>query len=101
MRARDNPFAVPRLHAVSYRLMGTTWEELRKRLAALRFRAAVVGPHGRGKTTLLEEMASRLAKRGLRTRTVTFHEGDHRLSVTQRGMLFRDLTPRDVLLVDG
>jgi hypothetical protein len=101
MRARDNPFAVQRLHAVPYRLMGTTWEELLKRLAALRFRAAVVGHHGRGKTTLLEEMASRLEEQDLRTRTVTFHEGDHRLSGTQRGMLFRDLTPRDVLLVDG
>jgi GTPase SAR1 family protein len=101
MRARDNPFAVQRLHAVSYRLSGLTWEEMLERLAALRFRAALVGPHGRGKTTLLEELALRLVERGLRTRTVTLHEGDRRLSATQRATLFRDLTPADVLFLDG
>ena len=101
MRARDNPFAVQRLHAVSYRLSGLTWEEMLERLAALRFRAALVGPHGRGKTTLLEELARRLTERGLRTRTVMLHEGDRRLSASQRGMLFRGLTPADVLLLDG
>ncbi|MEA2604777.1 MAG: hypothetical protein QOF89_5769 [Acidobacteriota bacterium] len=101
MRARDNPFAVQRLHGIPYRFMGTSWEELLERLGALRFRAAVVGPHGRGKTTLLEELAQRLAERELRTRTVTLHEGDRRLSATQRGVLFRSLTPRDVLFVDG
>jgi GTPase SAR1 family protein len=101
MRARDNPFAVQRLHAVSYRLSGTTWEELMERLVALRFRVALVGPHGRGKTTLLEELARRLTERGLRTRTVMLHEGDRRLSAAQRATLFRDLTPADVLLLDG
>jgi len=101
MRARDNPFAVQRLHAVSYRLSGTTWEELMERLAARRFRAALVGPHGRGKTTLLEELARRLAERGLRTRMVTLHEGDRRLSAAQRATLFRDLMPADILFLDG
>lgn len=101
MRARDNPFAVQRLHGIPYRLTGVTWEELQERLASLRFRAALVGPHGRGKTTLLEELAWRMGERDLRTRAVTLHEGDRRLSATQREVLFRNLTPRDVLLVDG
>ena len=101
MRARDNPFAVQRLHAIPYRFSGSTWEELMDRLAALRFRAAVVGPHGRGKTTLLEELARRMEGQDLRTRAVILHEGDRRLSATQRDVLFRDLTPRDVLFVDG
>ncbi|HEX3527823.1 MAG TPA: hypothetical protein VH988_12230 [Thermoanaerobaculia bacterium] len=101
MRARDNPFAAQRLAAIPYRLSGPTWEELLDRLAALRCRAALVGPHGRGKTTLLEELARRLEGRGLRTRLVTLHEGDRRLSAAQRGTLFRGLTARDVLLVDG
>ena len=101
MRARDNPFAAQRLEAIPYRLSGPTWEELLDRLAALRFRAALAGPHGRGKTTLLEELVRRLAERGLRTRTVTLREGDRRLSREQRETLFRDLTARDVLLVDG
>jgi hypothetical protein len=101
MRARDNPFAVQRLHEIPYRFTGITWEDLLERLAALRFRAALVGPHGRGKTTLLEELASRLGERDRRTRTVILHEGDRRLSPIQRETLFRDLTPQEVLLVDG
>ena len=71
------------------------------RLAVLRFRAALVGLHGRGKTTLLEELAWRLEQRGLRTRAVTLQEGDRRLSPTQRETLFRGSTVLDVLLVDG
>lgn len=101
MRARDNPFAVQRVLAVRYRLSGTTWEELLKRLAALRFRAAVVGPHGHGKTTLLEDLGARLTARGLRVRPVTLHEGDRGLDAGQRSTLFDDLTPSDVLFLDG
>ncbi|MBW8877438.1 MAG: hypothetical protein JF614_20935 [Acidobacteria bacterium] len=101
MRARDNPFAAQCVQAIPYRLSGSTWEKLLDRLAALRCRAALVGPHGRGKTTLLEELARRLDERGLRTRRIVLREGDRRLSGAQRETLFRSLTARDVLLVDG
>ncbi len=101
MRARDNPFTAQRVLGIRYRLAGTTWEELTARLEALRFRAALVGPHGHGKTTLLEDLGERLAARGLRVRTVTLHEGDHRLGAAQRKMLFHNLAPADVLLLDG
>jgi hypothetical protein len=101
VRARDNPFAAQRQEAISYRLSERAWEDLLGRLAVLRFRAALVGLHGRGKTTLLEELARRLEQRGLRTRAVTLHEGDRRLSPTQRETLFRGSTVLDVLLVDG
>lgn len=101
MRARDNPFAAQRLEAISYRLDAIGWENLIGRLAAFRFRAALVGLHGRGKTTLLEELARRLAQRGFRIRTSLLHEGDRRLSRMQRKTLFRGLTIEDVLFVDG
>ncbi len=101
MRARDNPFASQRVLAIRYRLSGTTWEELLARLESLRFRAALVGPHGHGKTTLLEDLGGRLAERGFRVRTVTLHEGDRRLDPVQRKILFHDLAPSDVLLLDG
>ena len=71
LRARDNPFAVQRVHAIRYRLAGITWEELLERLAALGFRAALVGPHGHGKTTLLEDLGARLAEEGFRVRAAT------------------------------
>lgn len=101
MRARDNPFAVQRVLAVRSRLARVTWEELLDRLAALGFRAALVGPHGHGKTTLLEDLAPRLEERGFHLRSVTLRAGDRRLTAAQEETLFRDLSGRDLLLVDG
>ncbi|HEY9422529.1 MAG TPA: hypothetical protein VIW92_14020, partial [Thermoanaerobaculia bacterium] len=101
MLARENPFAVQRVLEIRYRLSGISWDELLERLAFLRFRAALVGPHGHGKTTLLEDLGARLAGRGFRIRSVTLHEGDRRLATPQRRDLFKDLTPSDVLLLDG
>jgi hypothetical protein len=99
--ARENPFAVQRVLEIRYRLAGITWDELLNRLAALRFRAALVGPHGHGKTTLLEDLGERLAGRGFRVRSVTLHEGERRLATPQRRELFGGLDPSDILLLDG
>jgi hypothetical protein len=101
VRARDNPFAVQRVLEVRYRLSGTTWKELLERLAALRFRASLVGPHGHGKTTLLEDLGARLAAWGFRVRKATLHEGDRRLGAARRRELFHGLTASDFLLLDG
>ena len=101
MRARDNPFAVQRVLGVRYRLAGTTWDELMARLAWLRFRAALVGPHGSGKTTLLEDLGARLEQQGFRLRTAILHTGDRRLSAAQRRILFQNVSPSEILLLDG
>ncbi|HEY2295678.1 MAG TPA: hypothetical protein VGM86_33665 [Thermoanaerobaculia bacterium] len=101
MRARDNPFAVQRVHALRYRLAVVSWEEMLDRLAALEFRAALVGPHGHGKTTLLEDLGARLAERGFRVRTATLRLGERRLGAVRSAALFQDPDPRDLLLVDG
>jgi hypothetical protein len=101
MRAADNPFAVQKVLRIRYRLSAQTWEGLLERLAALRYRAALVGPHGRGKTTLLEDLAPRLEARGFRVRSVMLHTGERRLSREQRQALFHHLGPRDLLCVDG
>lgn len=98
MRARDNPFASDRVERLRYRLPeGLTWDELLERLASLRFRAALVGPHGRGKTTLLEELARRLAARGFRVRTVTLRQDERRIDWGR----LRGLGAEDILLLDG
>lgn len=101
MRARDNPFAAQRVLRLRYRLSGTTWEEILHRLAHLEHRAAVVGPHGRGKTTFLEDLRDRLEARGFHTRTVVLHRGDRRLTPLQEESLFARLSQEDVLLLDG
>ena len=101
MRAGDNPFTVQKVRRIRYRLSDQTWEGLLERLAALRYRAAIVGPHGRGKTTLLEDLAPRLEALGFRVRSVMLHTGDRRLDREQREVLVRHLSPRDLLCVDG
>lgn len=64
MRARDNPFAAGRFDRLDFRPQGTTWAELLARLAELRWRAAVVGPQGSGKTTFLDALEGRLLAQG-------------------------------------
>jgi len=102
MRACDNPFRVQRLGALAYRLAGATWEELLARAERLGFRAAIVGPEGHGKSTLLGELGSRIASaRGLELRTATLRRGERRLSAADGGRLLAALSGCHLLLVDG
>lgn len=100
-RPADNPFRVQRLEAIEYFPQGTTWPALMARLARLRYRAAVVGPHGTGKSTLLRGLATRLEALGYRP--VPLFRNDE-----GGGGFPRDWRPAlagvgagDVLLVDG
>lgn len=60
LRAADNPFRADRIEALAVRPYGWTWNGLIDRLATLGNRGAVVGCHGHGKTTVLEELERRL-----------------------------------------
>jgi hypothetical protein len=102
VRARDNPFRVQRLGRLAYRFDETSWDELLARLAALDHRAALVGPEGRGKSTLLVELGDRLARdRGFRLRAVTLRRGERRLARSARRRLLDGLEADDLLLIDG
>lgn len=101
MRARDNPFATDRVLAVRYGLSGPQWEELLARLAALGHRAAIVGPEGAGKTTLMEDLAPRLAARGFSVHHLALHQGERRLPADPSRALPRRLGRGDLVLVDG
>jgi len=102
MRACENPFRVQRLARLSYRLEGTTWETLLEKWDALGRRAALVGTEGRGKSTLLGQLAERVAARdGCRVRLVTLRRGERRLASAERARLLDDADERDLLLVDG
>jgi hypothetical protein len=101
MRARDNPFKTDRVLRVRYRLRGETWEELLGRLKGLDYRAAIVGPDGVGKTTLLEDLEPSLAGLGFRVRPLRL---DRETRGFPRGFLrklFAGLDKRDLLLFDG
>ena len=87
MLARDNPFAVHRVLRVRYRMPEGGWDSLLARLEALGHRGAIVGLHGRGKTTLLEDFAEKLRSRGLRVRSIRIPGGARELSADQERSL--------------
>lgn len=101
MKARDNPFAVHRVLAFRYRPRGWTWDELMNRLAAMRYRAAIVGPQGTGKTTLLEDLAPRLMEKGFGIRALRLDRENRSFSREILRRLEAELTARDIVLLDG
>ncbi len=62
IRAIDNPFATHHTDTLPFVLQHQSWENLWARLSKLGNRVAIVGPHGTGKTTLLEEIGRQLAQ---------------------------------------
>ncbi len=112
MEAHENPFRVERIEALRYRLAGAgsggcrnapeAWvDALGARLLERGGRGALVGPKGRGKTTLLEALGEALARQGYR---VVWQ----RLSRERRGVEWRTVRrhlrhepARVALLVDG
>ena len=94
--ARDNPFRSERLDALAYRYPpGLDRAALLARLAALGYRAAIVGPEGSGKTTLSRELERGLALR-YRVWRVTQRRGQ-RLLACRLPRLRHD----DFVILDG
>jgi hypothetical protein len=100
MKARDNPFAVERVHAIRYRPLDTTFDEILRRLRELSYRAAIVGPEGAGKTTLLEDLQGMLEQKGFRPRPVFVNDTSHLDRAACRRLL-SELTRDQIVLLDG
>ncbi len=102
MRPRDNPFAARRIEALAFRLPdGLTWDAFLDRCAAAKWRGAVVGPRGSGKTTLFEQLAPRLRERGFVPHL--FRLQAESPIAEKQGLLTRVRSMRapDFLLLDG
>lgn len=100
-RPCENPFSVQRIDAIDYRLSDTTWAEVYSRLRDLDYRAAVVGPHGTGKTTFLDSLGNLLETHGLETRHVFINSdcrGPQRPIRRELGVCRR---PDTILVIDG
>ena len=87
MKARDNPFRSERIDSLRYRARDFSWDELERRLSATHGRGALVGPKGRGKTTLLDEWAIRCESRGEHVIRLRIREGQRSLDEPQRAEL--------------
>jgi hypothetical protein len=94
-RACDNPFAVHRVMRQRYRMSENEWAALDRRFEAMGRRGAIIGPHGCGKTTLLEDFAARLEGAGRKVHWFRFDDLARRLGALPR------FGPRDVVACDG
>ena len=92
--AHENPFAVERTDSLPFVVQGTNWDELLPRLQSMQWRGAIVGPHGHGKTTMLEELERRLEMRGECVARFTLNSADRKLPVAA-------FAAREVILLDG
>ena len=66
--AKDNPFTVQRTDAIPFDFRETHFENIEafaKHVETLNFRGAILGGHGRGKTTLLCDLNSFFCKQGI------------------------------------
>jgi hypothetical protein len=101
MKARDNPFATDRVHAMRYVSAGEPRAALLARLQRLRYRAAIIGPHGAGKSTLLQELQAELAARGFRIKPLRLTRERRAFDRAFLDRFFQLLTPADVVTLDG
>jgi hypothetical protein len=102
--ARDNPFASHRVESLKYRYPGFNFDEAVAQLEQMQWRAAILGPHGTGKTTLLLELHRHLQSttndRSESTR-VWFVPLDRSSRNQQWLELLEECSPQTILLVDG
>jgi hypothetical protein len=99
VKARDKPFATERVLRLRYRV--ESWPALLDRLAALNYRAAIVGPEGSGKTTLLEDSAPRLEERGFAVLRLFVNRDNRTCRPAVFGALRTNVTSSTIVLLDG
>lgn len=100
-RARDNPFAVERVLRLHYRFHNDDWPSLLNRLQSLNLHAAIVGPKGSGKTTLMEDLATRLETGGRRIHRLFLNEQCRAFPADFVRRVGKSLGAQDVILFDG
>ncbi len=102
VRPADNPFRSARLDGLGYEpLDGPGAEELVERFRRAGSLGALVGPHGVGKTTLLEAMARVFVGEGADVRWIRLNEERRTPQWHAWRQATRGLKTRSVLVVDG
>jgi hypothetical protein len=101
VRARENPFRTQRLEGLAFRLGDQRADLLLERFRRMGNRAAIVGPHGSGKTTLARELGDRLAAGGRRVHRRFLNAESPRSARLGWVGRARAMTGEDVLILDG
>lgn len=101
IQARHNPFASHRVDALPYRFSQGSWEEIEQRLKCCSYRAAIIGPYGSGKTTMLEQLAGRLRARGSAVESLFVNADRPVLSWNQIKKIRSAAQHRRMICIDG
>lgn len=102
LHAHENPFRTEQMHSLRYRFEpGTDLTSLRQRFSELNYRAALVGPMGHGKTTLVRELADAIETDGIPTARVRFSRQQRHAAPAQLLQLARESSPETLLVIDG
>ncbi len=99
--ARRNPFASTRMHSLPYRAPGFCIENISIKFRELNRRAALVGMHGHGKSTLLEQITALFRASGETILRIQLREGDRRLDQNTRCELTEALGRYTLVILDG
>lgn len=101
--ARDNPFAVQRTDAIPFDFSETSFaciESFYHHVQQFDFRGAILGKHGRGKTTLLCDLHSFLCQQGIRSELVFLPREKHLRRQSIDNTIQRGLSG-SIILIDG
>lgn len=102
MEVSDNPFAPHHLDDLPFCFpAGENWETLFARLAAQNWRGSIAGPHGTGKSTVLEQLVPRLKARGFVPQLMRLHGEVTRVDKRELLAVVRELRAPEFLLLDG
>lgn len=101
MGAAENPFRVQKIHSLCYRSPTLDWRNILARLESNKFRGAICGPHGHGKTTLVNELERRLADCGFDTRRLFLNDESPRFTLRFLRGLRTTLSQKTIVLLDG
>lgn len=100
MLASQNPFRRSKIARLRYQISDQNIQALIDRFQKSHCIGAILGPHGTGKSTLLEDLQLKLNSRGYITRHRRIHEG---ISRQEKRALFADILNGDnsVFFLDG
>jgi hypothetical protein len=89
------------MDALPFQPLDTSWQDIMARLGALDYRGSIVGPHGTGKTTLLDQLEPRLAALGFDIRHLRLDTTTTSFPRKFMREFFADLESNSVILFDG
>ena len=95
--AATNPFASRHIDRLRFRFNDLEWDDVCSRLNILGGRAAIVGPHGSGKTTCMEQLADHLNRNAWNVHYIRVTPDTTPLPELAR----LDLGERDAVLLDS